>query len=193
MHRFHLLFLFLIAFCGLSLADEQATWTVPVQARFSKSATDRRLVDKDAELILNDSARKLTVKNDQHPLELSYDQVQRIIFDVSTRMRGGAMSQVVGGVAGAAIASKHVSHYWCYIEARLPDGSLRSYMVEIAQDWSPKVIQKMQDLFAEKVTVADFPEHLEAQVARQRFTSHSRSHCWATKAFVGFFDGLFAE
>jgi hypothetical protein len=119
------------------------------------------LVDKDAYLVLDDTARKLTVRTEQHPLNVDYDEVQKIIFDVSTRMRGGAMSQVVGGLAGAAIASKHVNHYWCYIETKLPDGTTQPYMIEIPQDWSPKVIQKMQEIFGDKVTVAEFPEHEE--------------------------------
>lgn len=161
MNRLHLLLLLLISVSTLTSADEGPAFTVPVKSRFSKSASDHRLVDKDAFLVLDDTIRKLTVRNEQHPLDVGYDDVQRIIFDVSTRMRAGAMSQVVGGLAGAAIASKHVSHYWCYIETKLPDGATQPYMIEIPQDWSPKVIQRMQDIFSDKVTVAEFPEHEE--------------------------------
>jgi hypothetical protein len=161
MNRLYLFLLLLIAVSSLALVDQKSALTVPVKSRFSKSVSDRRLVDKDAYLVLDDTARKLTVRTEQHPLNVDYDEVQKIIFDVSTRMRGGAMSQVVGGLAGAAIASKHVNHYWCYIETKLPDGTTQPYMIEIPQDWSPKVIQKMQEIFGDKVTVAEFPEHEE--------------------------------
>jgi hypothetical protein len=129
-----------------------------VKVRFSRSATDRRLVDNDAELFLYDSARKLVVNSEEHPLDISYDAVQRVIFDVSTRMRGGGLSQVVGGLAGAAIAAKHVSHYWCYIEFKKPSGAVQPYMVEFPKEESEKAIGKMKELFGERVTVAEFPE-----------------------------------
>jgi hypothetical protein len=142
-------------------AQEQAAFKAGVKVRFSKSDTDRRLVDKDADLVLDDSARKLTVKNQEHPLEVSYDDIQRVIFDVSTRMRGGGLSQVVGGLAGAAIASKHVSHYWCYIEYKGPNGSVRPYMVEFPKEESQKAIERMKAVFGERATVAEFPEREE--------------------------------
>src|SRR5437588_2788402 len=103
--------LFLLGFIVLACAD-QVSFSDSVKIRFNKSATDRRLVDKDATLVLDDSSRKLIVKNPEHPLEVGYDDIQKVVFDVSTRMRGGAMSQLVGGLAGAAIASIHVNHYW---------------------------------------------------------------------------------
>jgi len=156
--------LVLVGLCSLAWAQEQATFTGPVKVRFSRSPTDQRLVDKDADLVLDDSARKLTVKNPEHPLQVGYGDIQRVVFDVSTRMRGGAMSQVVGGLglagglAGAAIASKHVSHYWCFIEYKGPDGSVRPYMIEIPKEESQKVIEKMKAALGDKATVAEFPE-----------------------------------
>ena len=123
MNQLHLLLLLLISVSSLTSADQGPALTVPVKSRFSKSVSDHRLVDKDAFLVLDNTIRKLTVRTELHPLDVDYDAVQRIIFDVSTRMRGGAMAEVVGGLAGAAIASKHVSHYWCYIETKLPDGT----------------------------------------------------------------------
>lgn len=50
-------------------------WTQPepstlhVKVRYNQSATDRRLVEKDATLLFDDNAHKLTVKNEHHPLE----------------------------------------------------------------------------------------------------------------------------
>jgi hypothetical protein len=156
-----LLILVLVGICSLSWAKEQASFTAGVKVRFSKSDTDRRLVDKDADFVLDDSGRKLTVKNQEHPLEVSYDDIQRVVFDVSTRMRGGGLSQAVGGLAGAAIASKHVSHYWCYIEYKGPNGSVQPYMIEFPKEQSQRAIEKMKEVFGERVTVAEFPEQEE--------------------------------
>jgi hypothetical protein len=76
-------------------------------------------------------------------------------------MRGGALGQVIGGLAGAAIEAKHVKDYWCYIEYKKPDGSVQPYMLEIDKESSPKVIAKMQAILGDKVTVAEFAEKEE--------------------------------
>jgi hypothetical protein len=152
--------LFLLGFIVFARA-EQLPFSDSVKVRFSKSATDRRLVDKDATLVLDDSSQKLIVRNQEHPLEIGYDDIQKVVFDVSTRMRGGAMSQMVGGLAGAAIASVHVNHYWCYLEYKGQEGTARRYMLEVPKESSEKVIEKMKATFGEKMTIAEFPEHEE--------------------------------
>jgi hypothetical protein len=157
----------LLGLCSLAWTREQAAFTAGVKVRFGKSDTDRRLVDKDAEFLLDDSARKLTVKNQEHPLEVSYDDIQKVVFDVSTRMRGGALSQALeafgaaGGAAATAVAGKHVSHYWCYLEYKGPNGSVQPYMVEFPKEQSQKAIEKMKQVFSERATVAEFPEREE--------------------------------
>lgn len=156
-----LLCILLIGFCSLAWAHEETAYIAGVKIRFSKSATDRRLVDKDADLTLDDSARKLIVKNQEHALDVSYGDIRRVVFDVSTRMRGGALSQVVGGVAGAAIAAKHVSHYWCYVEYNTSNGSVQPYMIEFPKDQSPNAIEKFKAALGDKVTVAEFSEQEE--------------------------------
>lgn len=132
-----------------------------VKVRFSKNEKDRRLVDKDAHLTLDDRAGKLIVKNDERPLEVSYGDIQKVVFDVSTHMRGGGMSQMIGGIAGAAIASKHVNDYWCYIEYKKPDGSVQPYMLEVEKEAAPALIEKMQAILSSKVAVAEFAEKEE--------------------------------
>lgn len=156
--------LFVLSVCAMFLAfccaaEEPTAFTNRVKVRFSKSDTDRRLVDKDAEFILDESGRRVRVVNTERPLEAGYDDIQKVVFDVSTRMRGGAMSQVVGGLTGAAIASIHVSHYWCYIEYKTAEGSVHSYMVEFPKEQSQKAIEKMKAALGDKVTVTEFPEH----------------------------------
>ena len=132
-----------------------------VKTRFSKSPTDRVLVDKSADLILDDGARQLVVKSPDRPLSVGYDAIHKVVFDVSTHMRGGALSQIVGGVAGAVIASQHVNDYWCYLEYMDKGGTVQPYMIEISKESSPNLIEKMRTVFAEKVTVTEFTEKSE--------------------------------
>lgn len=156
----------LLFVCALILMVSDLAWprqtaSEKVKVRFNKNEKDRRLVDKDASLTLDDGARKLIVKNDERPLEVSYGDIQKVVFDVSTHMRGGGMSQVIGGLAGAAVASKHVNDYWCYIEYKKPDGSVQPYMLEIQKEAAPALIEKMQATFSGKVAVAEFAEKEE--------------------------------
>lgn len=149
----------ILALSGSVLPQQPVSQKVKV--RFNKNEKDRRLVDKDAHLTLDDGAGKLIVKNDDRPLDVSYGDIQKVVFDVSTHMRGGGMSQVVGGIAGAAIASKHVNDYWCYIEYKKPDGSLHPYMLEVEKEAAPDLIEKMQAILSGKVTIAEFAEKEE--------------------------------
>src|SRR5690349_24559374 len=60
-----------------------------VKIRLNRSDKDRRLVDKSVELAFDDGARQLTVKGYEKPVTISYDDVQKVVFDVTTHMRGG--------------------------------------------------------------------------------------------------------
>lgn len=140
---------------------QQATFP-DVKTRFSKSPTDRVLVDKDVDLILDDTAHQLIVKSPDRPLTVGYDAIRKVVFDVSTHMRGGAMSMFVGGIAGAVMAGQHVSDYWCYLEYSDGKGGVQPYMLEIAKESSPKVIEKMKALFGDRVAVAEFTEEAKS-------------------------------
>jgi hypothetical protein len=154
-------FAILLTICFTAMGSAQQVTFDKVKARFSKSAKDRRLVDKSADLIFDDTARKLTVRCVQHPLDIGYDAVQRVVFDVSHHMRGGNLGAAIGGLVGAAIMSKHVNDYWFYLEYEDSQGKVIPYMLEIDKESSPQVIEKAQASFPGKVTVADFPEKEE--------------------------------
>jgi hypothetical protein len=130
-----------------------------VKTRFSKSDEDHRMVDKDADLIFDDGARHLIVRGEYRPLDISYESVQKVVFDLSTHMRGGGMSQVVGGMVGAAMAAEHVQDYWCYFEYQDKDGTAKKYLLEIDKEHSAQVIDKMKSLFGERVLMADFEQY----------------------------------
>ncbi len=147
-------------FVTLPLPAQQATFT-EVKVRYNRSAQDQRLVDKNVVLTLDDAARKLIVRSEHQPLDVAYDDVQKVIFEVTGHMRGGALSQVIGGMVGAAIASRKVKDYWCYLEFKKPDGTVQPYLLEIDKESSDAVIEKMKAIFGHKVIIPEFEEALD--------------------------------
>lgn len=76
------------------------------KARFSKSATNRMLVSKDGALVFDDTARRVLVRHNDHPLNVGYDDVQRIVFDASTHRRGGFWGSEVSRKMQAVFSAK---------------------------------------------------------------------------------------
>src|SRR5436305_11304184 len=107
MLRIFPLFAILLAH-SLCVADQPLTFQAKIHR--CKSAQNRLLVDKLGTLSFDENSRKLSFKSDARDnFEIRYDAVTKIVFDVTTHMRGGALSQVVsvagfpGAIAGAAI------------------------------------------------------------------------------------------
>ena len=154
-------FVFLMLTLGIGLlAQLQAQQTVfdKVKVRYSRSGDDVRLVDKNVDLILDDGAKKLIIRGSDRPLEVSYDDITKVVLETTRHMRGGALSQMVGGLAGAAIASKKVSDYWLYIEYKQSDGTVQPYLMEVAKEISDQVVEKARATFGDRVILAEFPE-----------------------------------
>jgi hypothetical protein len=152
-----------VLLASVPAAAEHAVFS-NVKIRASRSAQDRRLIDKVATLTMDDESHKLTVVQEggsDRNLNIGFDDVQKVVFEVTTHMRGGALSIMVGGLAGAAIAGKHVNDYWCYLEYKKPDGSTAPYLIEVKKEVSEQVIAKMKATFGDKVTLAEFPEQAE--------------------------------
>lgn len=142
-----------------------------VKIRFNRSATDRRLVDKTVDLVFDDTARQVTVKSSEKPVTIAYDDVRKVVFDVTTHMRGGALGQMLGGISGAMVQAKHVNDYWFYIGQ-----SSGSYTVlEIPKEASPRVIDKAKALFGDKVV--EYPtqqgEKIEKETLKDLQSKHS--------------------
>jgi hypothetical protein len=154
--RFVVMCAFVILLAGRGYAFAELFKDVKVS--LNKSATDRQLVEQDADLILDDQARKLVVKNRDHPLEVGYEDVQKVVFDTSTHMRGGKLGRAIGGLAGAAISAKHVTDSWCYLEYRGPQGTVSASMLILPSESSAAIVEKMRGLFGDKAIVADFAE-----------------------------------
>jgi hypothetical protein len=132
-----------------------------VKIRASRSVQDRRLIDKVARLTFNDTERRLSVTRSEstdRSLNIEYDVVEQVVFEVTSHMRGGALSTLVGGVAGAVIAGKHVNDYWCHITYKNAGGESAPYLIEVEKEDSAQVIEKMKALFGDKVRIVDFAE-----------------------------------
>jgi hypothetical protein len=128
-----------------------------VKTAFNKSPADRELAEHDAEMILDDEARTLVVKSKEHPLDVKYDDVQKVVFDTSTRMRGGKLGKGLGGLVGASVSAHHVTESWCYLEYGGKNGVATPYMLLLATDSAPAVKDKMRAVFGNKVIVAEYP------------------------------------
>ena len=142
-----------------------------VKIRFNRSATDRRLVDKAVDLVFDDTARQITVKSSEKPVTIAYGDVRKVVFDVTTHMRGGALGQMLGGISGAIVQAKHVNDYWFYIEQ-----SSGSYTVlEVPKEASPQVIDKAKALFGDRVS--EYPtqqgEKIEKETLKDLQSKHS--------------------
>ncbi|HTI36229.1 MAG TPA: hypothetical protein VL484_01615 [Vicinamibacterales bacterium] len=127
-----------------------------VKAAYVKSTSDRELVEQNADLILDDEARTVVVKGSDHGLNAKYDDVQKVVFDTVTRMRGGKTGRMIGGLTGAAISAHHVTESLCYLEYRDSDGSTKPYMLVLSTDSAPAVKEKMQAVFGDRVFVTNY-------------------------------------
>ena len=148
----------LLMFSSARSGCAQTTEFDKVKVRFNRSEKDRRMVDKDARLIFDDASRKLIVEAKERPLEVGYDEIQKVIFERTTHARGGALGTIVGGLAGAAISGKHVTDYWCLLMINEPDGTGRPYLLEINEDAAAAVIEKMQSIMEESALEVEHDE-----------------------------------
>jgi hypothetical protein len=138
----------LVALFGAAQASAQPVIFKDAKIRFNRSAADRRLVDKAANLVFDDGTHHLTVKSSEKPVTIGYDDVRKVVFDVTTHMRGGALGELIGGVTGALIQAKHVNDYWFYVEQK--DGART--VLEIPKEFSLAVMEKAKSVFGDRVS-----------------------------------------
>jgi hypothetical protein len=162
MKRTFALTLFLLLLASASLG--QKTVFENVKIRRHRSAEKRVLVDKFGTLTFDDSARKLIFKSEAGDnIDVGYDDVGKVVFDVATHMRGGALSQAImvapfaGPVAGSAIAGSHVSDFWFYLDYK-GQATNESALLVVPKNSSAQVLNKATVVFGARVTVADFQE-----------------------------------
>src|SRR6185295_4953331 len=151
----------------------QPTVFTDVKVRFNRSEKDRRLVDKVAVLVFDSAARKLVVNSPESPersLNIPYDTIQDIHFEITTHMRGGVLAELIGAAAavsvgvpeaGVPLSSKKVNDYWCYIEYLDSSSRIRNQMLEIGKNSSDRVFETMVQTFGDRVKKVEFAEQAE--------------------------------
>lgn len=102
--------------CSQSCAE---TTFEHVKIRRPRSPQNRVLVDKVGSLTFDDDHQLISFTGGAgDKLTLKYDAVSKVVFEVTSHTRGGALSQVVsaagipGAIAGTAIAGRGVHDYW---------------------------------------------------------------------------------
>jgi hypothetical protein len=155
------------------LAAETETFK-NVKIHRHKSAQDRALVDKVGTLTFDDVNRKFIFEKTREDrfdppekVEVPYDSITKVVFEVTSHMRGGAGAlaaefiPIAGGVASSAIYGQHVHDYWFYFEYKNGEESTKA-LLEVPKDSSGQVIEKASFLFGSRVSVTDFREEGEA-------------------------------
>jgi hypothetical protein len=139
--------------------------TVQAKLYRHKSVEKRVLVEKLGTLTFNDSAKKLSFRgNARDNVDIQYDGVTKVVFDISTRMRGGAGYQALmatglpGLMAGKAISRHHIHNYWFYIEYGNQDQKL---LFEVPHEVSKEVIDKATSVFQSRVVVSNYQDNGE--------------------------------
>jgi hypothetical protein len=157
----------LLCLGALCLAGETATFD-HVKIHRQKTPDKRVLLDKVGVLTFDDAGRKLTFTSGAgDKFEAGYDDVAKVVFEVTTHMRGGALAIVVsaaglpGAVAGDIIRGIHVHDYWFYLEYKNGDHN-EQVLLEVPKESCESVIGKATSLFGSRVTVAEFQEKGEA-------------------------------
>jgi hypothetical protein len=153
----------LLCFFASGLSAQQTVFE-NVKIRRHRSADKRVLVDKFGKLTFDDAAQKLVfVSEAGDHIDVGYDDIGKIVFEVTTHMRGGAASDVikaatiVGLIAGNVIGSAHVHDYWFYLDYT-DHGRNESALIEVPKSSSAQIIDKAHSVFGSRVTVTDFPE-----------------------------------
>lgn len=144
----------------------QQTRLSKVWVIFNKSQDDPRLVSKSGDLFVEESGRKLIVKSEQKPLEVSLDNIQKMLFEASYSARGMGLRAVggallAGGVGASLVAGQRVTYYICYFEYKAPDGSMQRYVLEFPEDRQEEVTNELLQTFGEKASFVKFDEKSE--------------------------------
>ncbi|MBZ5704859.1 MAG: hypothetical protein LAN63_05860 [Acidobacteriia bacterium] len=164
-----LVILAVLLLLAISTAAQQATFT-DVKVRFVKS--DKREMDeKGADLMLDQAARRLRVKSGDRPLDISFDDVQKVVVEVDTLGRKANFgASFVGLAAGGFLFGNTIAtsidkpfdnDHFVYLEYKQPNGSIAPYGMTIAKQSVPQALKALQTAFGDRVQVPVFDEKSE--------------------------------
>jgi len=152
-----LIALTLVLGCAAVSSAQQATFD-NVRLHVSKSAKDRVLVEKDANLVFQGDSGRLLVRSIETALTIPYKDVRGVVFDVTHHMRGGWLGRTIGGPVGLAITAGNVTDFWLHLEYARPDGQVGRFLLEIDGARFEQVIERARAAFGDRVGVTDYPE-----------------------------------
>ena len=156
----------LVATPGMVLAQEKGNPITFSKAwsRGSRSEKDIRMETTPADLVIDTVALRLVVNNKRLPLNIAFNQVKKLTFDVSTHMRGsgggrgGGLGGLLGGAVGASIEGGTVTDHWCVIDYSDDAGLSKSYLLEVGEDQAGEVIALLTRLLPATVEEVHFAE-----------------------------------
>jgi hypothetical protein len=154
---------------------------IHVKTRVHAGPKDLALVEKGETLTFDDAHHQLILTGGSPKrLDIAYDDVVKVVFEVTTHLRAGTLAEVIGfvGVEGAIVgnilAGQRVNDYWFYVEYKKPDGS-GDVLIEVPKDLSAQVIDKANAIFGSRVTIADFPEK-PAEIEKKQLAEVHAKH-----------------
>jgi len=149
-----------------------------IKVRFVKDR-ERKMDDKDADLTLDATARRLRVRSAQRPLDVSYDDIQKIFVEVNTfghkaGFGAGILGVLAGGVLfGDAIATSidkpFDNDHFVLFDYKKSDGAASQYLINVDNKSVPRVLKALKNAFGDRVFVPVFDEKAES-VDRKKFT-----------------------
>ena len=169
-----------LACAGGALA-EQATFRVKHHFRGSPDSTRLWwLVESNGNLVLDDTAKTVSLDAKPEPWKVGFDAIERVIFEQTTHKSGTAWGGLF--IGGSAIDNKNVSDSWCYIEDR-DGGALKPYVLLVPKESAAALQDKMKAMLGAKVSAPVFserPESIKADTladlkSKQDFKSDSKN------------------
>jgi len=157
----------LVIFALAAPSWAQQTVLSKVTVILNRTEKDRRLDYKMADLVLDDASRKLMIRSKARPLEVDYEDIQKVIFEKTrhnirlSRASVAGLAAVGGALLASAAQAEKVDAYLCYFEYTKPDGSTHPYLLEMPLDLSKQAMERMGSIFGQKSVIADFPEKAE--------------------------------
>jgi hypothetical protein len=157
MRKMHLRCICVLILLTANLLFLQAQTFDGVKVRVNRSNKYHCFTGKNVDLVFDDKLKHFIVKYSEKPIVVSYDSVQKIVFEADQHMGEGNLGFLLGGVVGAAIFDGSMANnYWCNVEYRNHD--IEYCTLEIEKKSSEKIINKMKSIFSDKVIMVDFPE-----------------------------------
>lgn len=154
--HFAVLVFFLLNLTAPSFAQSPVADHARICHTHSPKGKYRMLLCAEGMLKFDDSGKTLAFTGKpEDNRTLGYDDVGKIIFEVTTHMRGGGLSAVLGP-GGYAVEAQHISDYWMYVAPKANQSE--PFLLEINKEESQKVIDQAKAVFGDRVTLAEFPE-----------------------------------